>query len=639
MNKKVLIIEDDKNLAESLKNIFVQKNMNVKVSASAGEAEQFITLEKYDLLIVDVILPKTSGIDFLKHIIPKGLLHSRCKIWIISGVLNRRIISRNMVGHVDSFLEKPLNLNVIEKKVQTLFSTTAGALPKNVPFFYLNTEGKKNSLAKEKYIIRGHELLFICFYFCSIRFNGLLKVTYQDVEQQEEILFKDGRVSGFKSIDKKSYLGILLVKHNLVSQEDINRLSKEKSDVPIGERLVAGCFISPHHLYKILKEQLAIKLFEVMEHPLITVDCVDFIPSIRFKHFVCLEYKDLLCLLPNWIKSKVDKQWLERFFSNYKDMHLQPLKKPTGAKQHSQYPGLEFLSSPSIKEGSSVADTLKEIEESKSKTHQQAICELYSRLLIKESCLFYTKSDSSVHNMDYDFMKKKYETFIKDSKAKNYFELMNLPVNASIGDIETVYRNMVKIFHPDRRDTNMPPELAQICDKCFVLVSKVYQTLSNPEEKQTYLKMLEEQTRAGSITVRELYMKGKRNLDEGKYTTAIQQFESVLKNESAPGASVLYYVWSLIKSWDSKPSTQDKEKISDLLDSVGMEHKQSALYFFVRGLFMKAQGNKKSAFDCFTRALLIDPKMTVARMEKYSLTRSAKKQKKASFMDLFKKGA
>ena len=632
MSKKVLIVEDDKNLAESLKNIFTKKKIEVKLSHSAPQAEHFVSLDKYDLLIVDVVLPRVNGIDFLKKIISQGLLDSHCKVWIISGVLSQHVISKEMKSHVDSFLKKPLNLQSVEKKIDSSF-TTFRSLPGNMQFFYMAVEDKKNVLENKEYIIAGHELMFVWSYLSSFRFSGVLKINCHDVKEKDEILFKGGHIISFKSGDMNSYLGVLLVKNELVSKEDIKKLLSEKSDVPLGDRLVAGCYISPHHLHKILKEQLAIRLFEAMEHPLLTVNCVNFIPSVNFNYSASLEMNDLLSLVNNWMKSKVNKRWLKEFFSGCKDMYIKPLKKPSGAKYFSHYPGLGFLSSPTVQGEKTVADMINVMD----KTEDKAIRELYCRILVKESCLEY-KSDNAISNDNYDSIRVKYESFLKAADTKNYFELMNLPLNASLNKIEETYRDMVKIFHPDRRNRDMPEDLAKICDKCFILVGTIYKTLSNPQEKEKYLKTLENKIRMGSFAIKEMYMKGKKNLEEGLYTSAFRQFEFVVNSRLAPSDTILYYLWSKIKSAKSALNREEQHKIKELFDNVALECRHTATFYFVKGLFMKETGHKKPAFECFSKALSLDPKLKVARVEKHSLGAIQKKSLK-SFMDIFKKGA
>ena len=633
MNKKVLIIEDDKNLAESLKAVFSKKKLNVKISHSAQQAENLISLEQYDLLVVDVVLPKVSGINFLKKVLSKGLLHSGCKTWLISGVLDKKVISKDMVGHVDDFFKKPLNMNIMEKKINTLF-VPSDNLSRNIKFFYFDYTDKKNILRDVEYIIKGHELMFICFYLCAIRFNGVLNISCHGTDETDKILLKDGYITSFQSINEQSYIEPLLVKNNLVSKEDIKKLLDEKSDMSLSDRLIAGCYISPHKMDKILREQQAIRLFEVMEHPSIVVGCVDFVSSMNFDRFVSLEMRHLLSLVYNWIHSKVNIDWLNEFFSNYREMRIIPLKKLSSGQRLSRYSGLEFLASDSIREPKTIGGIISE----SSKKEEDIVRELYCRLLVRENCFEYKISEHLSNDMDQSFMKKKYENFLRDAEMRNYFELLNLPVNASVHKIEEAYRNIVKIFHPDRRDSNMPKELAEICDRCFILIREIYQTLIDPKKKRKYLQILEEKSRKDYFEIKESYIKGKNNVEAGHYSQAVNQLEFVLKYKTAPGDTSLYYIWCLIKDKQFVINKEEINQIADLFDSVGLEYRQSALFFFVKGLFMKAKGEGKAAFNLFTQALRLDPRLSVARLEKYSLGTSKRKGKK-SFMDFFRKGA
>lgn len=66
MPKKILIIEDEKILSEMYVDKFKEAGFNV---VWAGEAEMgFVAAkqEKPDLVILDILLPKGSGISFLK---------------------------------------------------------------------------------------------------------------------------------------------------------------------------------------------------------------------------------------------------------------------------------------------------------------------------------------------------------------------------------------------------------------------------------------------------------------------------------------------------------------------------------------------------------------------------------------------
>ena len=257
------------------------------------------------------------------------------------------------------FEKKPLNLHTIEKNIDTLFNPVE-TQPSNLPFFYLNSINEKNALENKKYLIKGHELMFIYFYLCFIRFSGTLELHYPG--STDQILFRDGNICSFKSEDKESYIGVLLVKNNLVGKEDIKKLLREETDIPLGERLVTGCYISPHHLQKILRDQLAIRLFKAMNPPSVTIICCNFVTSKKINYAVELNIKNLFRLVDNWVKSKVNIQWLKDFFDNNKEVYIKPLTKPPNAKQFIHYPGLKFLGSSPIKGSKTVEEVLNDMD-------------------------------------------------------------------------------------------------------------------------------------------------------------------------------------------------------------------------------------------------------------------------------------
>jgi len=66
MTKKILIIEDEKILIEMYRDKFSQAGFEVYLAFDAEEGLALTRKEKPDLIILDILLPKESGITFLK---------------------------------------------------------------------------------------------------------------------------------------------------------------------------------------------------------------------------------------------------------------------------------------------------------------------------------------------------------------------------------------------------------------------------------------------------------------------------------------------------------------------------------------------------------------------------------------------
>ena len=64
---KILIVEDDPDTLDTIKNFLSAERHSVDTAPSADDAIQFVRTYEYDLLIVDWEMPGMSGVDFIKQ--------------------------------------------------------------------------------------------------------------------------------------------------------------------------------------------------------------------------------------------------------------------------------------------------------------------------------------------------------------------------------------------------------------------------------------------------------------------------------------------------------------------------------------------------------------------------------------------
>lgn len=103
---KILIIEDEKLLAHSLKALLESKGFEVETVYDGENGEHYAELGVYDLLIMDVMMPKLNGYDLARRVRTK-----RCSVPILmltarSG-LEDRIEGLN--AGADYYLTKPFD--------------------------------------------------------------------------------------------------------------------------------------------------------------------------------------------------------------------------------------------------------------------------------------------------------------------------------------------------------------------------------------------------------------------------------------------------------------------------------------------------------------------------------------------------
>ena len=65
---KILVIDDDTRLRNLLGKFLEENGFETSLAKDSDEAKNFLKTEKYDLLIVDVMLPNQSGIEFTNNL-------------------------------------------------------------------------------------------------------------------------------------------------------------------------------------------------------------------------------------------------------------------------------------------------------------------------------------------------------------------------------------------------------------------------------------------------------------------------------------------------------------------------------------------------------------------------------------------
>lgn len=112
--KKILIIEDDKNLNKGL-SIALKKDYEVFSVNTISEAKNFI--DDADLILLDMNLPDGDGLEIIKY----TRKSSSIPIIVLSAIdLEAYIISAINLG-ADDYLTKPFSLGILEAKIKRAF--------------------------------------------------------------------------------------------------------------------------------------------------------------------------------------------------------------------------------------------------------------------------------------------------------------------------------------------------------------------------------------------------------------------------------------------------------------------------------------------------------------------------------------
>ena len=64
-NVQVLVVDDEAHIRESLKRLVSHFGHTVKTAASAEEADHWLSSQRFELMLLDIELPRMKGVEFL----------------------------------------------------------------------------------------------------------------------------------------------------------------------------------------------------------------------------------------------------------------------------------------------------------------------------------------------------------------------------------------------------------------------------------------------------------------------------------------------------------------------------------------------------------------------------------------------
>jgi DNA-binding NtrC family response regulator len=67
----VLVVDDEAHIRESLKRLVTHFGHTVKTAASAEEADHWLSSQRFDLILLDIELPRMKGVEFLSWALEK----------------------------------------------------------------------------------------------------------------------------------------------------------------------------------------------------------------------------------------------------------------------------------------------------------------------------------------------------------------------------------------------------------------------------------------------------------------------------------------------------------------------------------------------------------------------------------------
>ena len=118
---KILIVDDNISSGLLIKQIFTDENYEIESYTNPVDALIYTERKKYDILLVDIVMPEMDGFEFAKSF---ALNHPETPVVFISGYGNTE---KNQIKSYDmgsfGYIQKPLNAKTIKAKIKNIIKT------------------------------------------------------------------------------------------------------------------------------------------------------------------------------------------------------------------------------------------------------------------------------------------------------------------------------------------------------------------------------------------------------------------------------------------------------------------------------------------------------------------------------------
>lgn len=113
----LLVVDDDKNTRFLLKEVFEAEHYTVKTAADGKEALALLDNEKFDLTIIDVMMPKINGYEFTEQL---RTFDKEMPVLMLSAKQLAEDRKKGFISGIDDYMAKPVDTEELILHVKAL---------------------------------------------------------------------------------------------------------------------------------------------------------------------------------------------------------------------------------------------------------------------------------------------------------------------------------------------------------------------------------------------------------------------------------------------------------------------------------------------------------------------------------------
>lgn len=122
---EVLLVEDDHAIREMLQGFLQNKNYKVKAAESGGVAFEMLAEKSPDLILLDWMLPDTSGPEIIRQI-RKNKIQRDIPILMLTARAEEMDKIKGLEVGADDYMTKPVSLKELDARIKALIRRSQG---------------------------------------------------------------------------------------------------------------------------------------------------------------------------------------------------------------------------------------------------------------------------------------------------------------------------------------------------------------------------------------------------------------------------------------------------------------------------------------------------------------------------------
>ncbi len=603
---KVLLVDDDKYLNKLLNDRLSLEGFHV-VSVLDGESawthlNQAKESAPFDILLLDMLLPRTMGAELLTQI-RESEKFSQLKIHAMSGVYKsgQEIKEISELHGLQGYWTKPFRADELISKLGNQKSKNSGRS---------HLHGELKDTPFERLLMNAYDSLF----------TGALVISMGSA--QRRVYFSNGFPVSADSTIMGEGFGASLVMQGKITEEQREEVSRRmvEEQCQFGQMLTKMGLLSADQIFDGLRrcsQRVILNAFTLKEGNF-EFQPLESLPQ----HIIHIEFNPLLLILRAH-KSLYPIDFLTALYQTKMDSY------PHRSQRFFQVLPLCNLDPDSMSffrdlpPDQTLTETMSKISASKTENlfrilfamesigvlewkHQEAPqIKRVDSLDFSEA--FERQKTSSVETT------KKLRAQYMDLIGKNFYEMLDVPIDANEQEIKEAYRKRRFELHPDQFGPDLGGEGKRILDDMLARIDQAYQLLSHADEREAYQSHVTESRRDSAmeskrfLEAQNLARQAMTCLDKSDFKSAKEFFQKAgeiwSKSSEYPSYSLYCDFRIALAANDHKEAESALQSLRQLMK--GAQASETGLILLAQ--VCRLQGSSDLARDTYLRVLRMNP--------------------------------